>query len=44
MPKERLWESPFTDISDRGVDGVFPEPEVRAVLATLDDVRRRAVA
>ena len=39
-----LYESPFTDYSPLGVEGMFPPPEVNKLIAALQDVRSRAVA
>lgn len=39
----RLYESPFTDIDDMGVSGVFAPAEVKTFVKTLEDVRNRAV-
>jgi type I restriction enzyme, R subunit len=39
-----LFESPFTDMDPLGVAGVFPEPEVREIVAILEDVKKRAAA
>jgi type I restriction enzyme R subunit len=39
-----LYESPFTDFDPLGVAGVFPDAEAKAVVAILDDVRKRAAA
>ncbi|HEU0300264.1 MAG TPA: DEAD/DEAH box helicase family protein [Longimicrobium sp.] len=44
MPPERLYESPFTDLNPRGVDGVFPPEQATELIRVLDEVRRRAVA
>ncbi len=45
MDAARLWESPYTDLNPRGVEGVFPEDEeVLEVMSILDEVRRRAAA
>jgi type I restriction enzyme R subunit len=41
---ERLYESPYTQINAKGVDGVFKDAEVVQLIAILDDVRQRAVA
>lgn len=40
----RLYEAPYTRLSARGVEGVFPEAEVVRLIDVLEDVRRRAVA
>jgi type I restriction enzyme R subunit len=39
-----LYESPFTDLSPHGPDGLFTSDEVDALVAVLDDVRAAAVA
>ena len=39
-----LYESPFTDVTPRGPDGIFTTPQVRDLLATLDEVRSAALA
>ena len=44
MDARLLYDSPFTDFSPRGVDGVFESKEVDQLVAILDDARRRAVA
>lgn len=44
MPVERLYESPFTDASPQGVDGVFPPDQADELIAVLNGVRERAVA
>lgn len=41
---ERLYESPYTQINAKGVDGVFKDAEVVQLIAILDEVRQRAVA
>jgi type I restriction enzyme, R subunit len=40
----RLYESPFTDITPRGPDGLFQAAEIDEMLRTLDAVRATAVA
>ena len=37
-----LYESPFTDVSPRGVEGVFAPNEVDQLIALLAGVRRQA--
>ena len=39
-----LYESPFTDLSPHGPDGLFTSDEVDALVAVLDHVRSAAVA
>ena len=39
-----LYESPFTDVTPRGPDGLFTSPQLDALLAVLDQVRASAVA
>jgi len=44
MDPSQLYESPFTDFSPRGVDGIFPPEQVTQLLSILTDVRQRATA
>lgn len=44
MDPRRLYESPFTDIDDQGVSGVFPAADVKALVQLLGDIRERAAA
>lgn len=44
MPLERLYESPFTDLSPEGIDGIFPAEQADALIQALEAVRKRAVA
>jgi len=39
-----LYESPFTDIDDQGVSGVFPAAEVKELVVVLNGLKERAVA
>ncbi len=41
---ERLYESPFTDISPKGPDGLFSAPDLSELLCLLDTIRATAVA
>jgi type I restriction enzyme R subunit len=44
MPAALLYESPFTDITPRGPDGLFASADVDELIATLLRVRATAVA
>ena len=44
MDPGRLYESPFTDLDDHGVAGVFSLEDGRALVDALRDVQRRAAA
>ncbi len=44
MAPERLFESPFTDVSAQGPAALFPPTQVIRLREILEDVRRRAVA
>lgn len=44
MDPRRLYESPFTDFDDQGVNGVFPVADVKAIIQVLDEVRARTAA
>jgi hypothetical protein len=39
-----LYESPFTDLNNLGVEGVFQQAEVQELVRILEDVERHAVA
>jgi type I restriction enzyme R subunit len=43
MDARLLYDSPYTDFSPRGVDGVFESREVDELVSILEDVRKRAV-
>ncbi len=43
MDARLLYDSPYTDFSPRGVDGVFESKDVDELVSILDDVRKRAV-
>jgi type I restriction enzyme R subunit len=44
MDASRLYESPYTDLSPLGVDGLFAPEAIDELLSVLDEVRRRAAA
>ncbi|WP_033927168.1 DEAD/DEAH box helicase family protein [Sphingomonas sp. 35-24ZXX] len=44
MDPRRLYESPFTDLDDQGVSGLFPQADVQRIVQVLNDVRGRAAA
>ena len=44
MDPRRLYESPFTDFDDQGVNGVFSSDDAIVLVALLRDVRSRAAA
>ena len=44
MEADRLFQSPFTDISSQGPLGIFPPAKVSTLVAVLAEVRQRAVA
>lgn len=44
MSAALLYESPFTDLTPRGPDGLFSSAEIDALVAVLDAVRATAVA
>jgi type I restriction enzyme R subunit len=39
---ERLYESPFTDFSPRGVEGLFSPPQVQELLSVVAAVQSNA--
>ncbi len=44
MEADRLFQSPFTDISSQGPQGVFPAARVSTLVNVLQEIRARAVA
>jgi type I restriction enzyme, R subunit len=44
MQPAQLYETPFTDFSPKGVEGVFGPDQVAQLLGVLDEVRGRAEA
>lgn len=39
-----LYESPFTDITPQGPDGLFPAAQIDQLVSLLGEVRQRAIA
>lgn len=44
MDPARLYESPYTDLNDQGLDGVFGSEEAEDLLAVLEEIKCRAAA
>ncbi|MBP3980992.1 DEAD/DEAH box helicase family protein [Acidovorax sp. JG5] len=44
MEPARLYESPFTDINDKGPEAIFLPAKVTEMVRVLDEIRERAVA
>ncbi len=44
MEPRRLYESPFTDLTPHGPEGLFSPTSIDELIAILDDVRRTAIA
>ena len=44
MRAAQLYESPFTDYSPKGVEGVFNPEQVTRLVGVLDEIRTRAGA
>lgn len=44
MEPRRLYESPFTDLDDQGVSGIFPQADVQKIVQVLHNVKTRAAA
>ena len=44
MTKNRLYESPFTDLAAAGPESVFASAKVTELFAVIEDIRQRAVA
>lgn len=44
MNAARLYETPFTDFSPKGVEGLFNPDQVSQIIAVLDGIRQRAAA
>ena len=44
MEAKRLYESPFTDLDDQGVGGLFPQADVHVIVDVLEEVKQKAAA
>ena len=44
ITKERLYDSPFTNVAATGPDSIFPEAKVQQLFKVIDEIRLRAVA
>jgi len=44
MDARRLYESPFTDLDDQGVSGLFPQADVQLIIHVLGEMKKRAAA
>lgn len=44
MQPERLFESPYTDLDDSGVSGIFPPAKVAHIVTVLREITMRAAA
>jgi type I restriction enzyme R subunit len=44
MDAARLYESPFTDINQQGLEALFLPIRVTEMVRVLDEIRQRAVA
>ena len=44
MEARRLYESPFTDLTPRGPEGLFDKEAIDEIVELLDRVRRSATA
>jgi type I restriction enzyme, R subunit len=42
MSPVQLYESPFTDFSPQGIEGVFAPPQVTQLLSVLESIRQTA--
>ncbi len=39
-----FYESPYTDLNDQGISGVFPAADVQTIIGVVQDIRFKAVA
>jgi len=44
ITKERLYDSPFTNVASMGPDSIFPEAKVEQLFKVIEEIRLRAVA
>ncbi len=44
MEPRRLYESPFTDLTPRGPEGLFTQAQIDELMRTLESVRTTAMA
>ena len=44
MEASRLYEPPYTDLNDRGLEGVFDNADADQIVGIIEEVRRRAAA
>jgi type I restriction enzyme R subunit len=44
MEARRLYESPFTDLTPHGPEGLFSQSTVDELIGLLDDIRQTAIA
>ena len=44
ITKERLYDSPFTNVAATGPDSIFPEAKVEQLFKVIEEIRLRAVA
>lgn len=44
MEASLLYESPFTDLTPRGPDGIFSSSQIDELLAVLDGIKATAIA
>ena len=44
MDAARLYESPYTDFSPLGVEGLFNSAQVTEIMSILEEIQQRAAA